>query len=90
MARAKASPPPSGPEVLAALAALKDKWLAYIATIPGIVPGTQPYADLAERFLANEVRNAEFLSRLATELAQVWAMAQGEKGPVTPDPVDLA
>ncbi len=92
MARAKSASltPPSPESILAALAMLKEKWEAYIATIPNVVPGSQAYIDIAQRWLANEVRNAEFLTRLSAELAQVWSLAQGEKGPVTPDPVDLS
>ena len=81
---------PTGPEVDSALELLKARALAHVASIPNIVPGTQAWKDLLSRYIENEVRNASFLSDLASEVTAAIALVQGGKGPVTHDPVDLA
>lgn len=89
MAR-KSSPPPTGEQISQALADLKARILAEMAKIPGLVPGTEAWiAVLAAR--VDHAIDGTFVQRLRNELlVELPKLAQGEKGPVTPDPVDLA
>jgi hypothetical protein len=88
---ARASKPPTEPEVVEAVEALKRKILAELAARSGYVPGTQPWFDALERRIDNAINSGTFIAALKQELlVTLPRLATGGKGPVTKDPVDIS
>lgn len=85
-----ASPPPKEEAVKSALDLLKERIMADLARIPGLIPGSQSWLDALQRRVDNEVSSGSFILALKQEVAAAILLAQGGKGPVTRNDVDLA
>lgn len=92
MARAKRALDalPTDAQASEAVEALKQRILAEMGKLNGIVPGSDEWVAILERRL-NSLIDAQFILSLKAELTVLLPrLVRGESGPVTKDPVDVA
>lgn len=92
MARAKKALEalPSDGQASEAVEALKQRVLAEMGRLSGIVPGSDEWVAILERRL-NTLIDAQFVLSLKAELTVLLPrLVRGESGPVSKDPVDVA
>lgn len=92
MARASraASAPPNEPQVSSALEMLKQRILAEMAKIPGLVPGSEVWIATLERRINNAIDGSFVLALKNELLVELPRLVAGGKGPVTRDDTDIA
>lgn len=87
---AKAATPPNEQNTSSALEMLKQRVLAELARIPGLVPGSGPWVAALERRINNAIDGSFVLALKNELLVELPRLATGGKGPVTRDDTDLA